>query len=1829
MNLGELISKLLPITEQLISPGGVEGKLSQQRFRKKFALIIAFTGFILQFIVGIFNKDSIKNFPTYLANFIDFANLLLRGNWSLALRQYEIVVDLSGIFILFIGLSIYLFFSIRSSLKEYSEEPFQYTFWIEPFKHIKDTEKEQVKIEHEDRFHHLLHHDLMEKLNKRIRRLSLLDASKLDDAAKKNLVSHINIEGHYTIRKIKDDECVIHVMPRIRMGPPDNPATLANPIKYKLDDHSINLCKLELVETNKYNQIIERIYSNIATGIYKQIKTDLKEKINLFPTKYLRAVALYYEAEDFARSNTIDAYDYAIELYKESLRYFDITAFDRLTQYFIKFPVLWRYGRKFQHMLAKVEIGYAKCLIYRREISALSGRYKNPLFGIRDRLNEVIDNLSSIHDRINQKWNLSEKKEQNRLHTIMAFLTFPKDSWWRRILLKPNQTLFERQNHLLFDAYLVFAYAHNLLGAVQKAVEYLDNAKAVDPQLSEKSALYHLVAGAIEPDVNKALLLFRQATEIAPDFQMAQYLLAYYSEMKFRIQEKIGKDRVKSVIDEYDKVLELNPGNIASLAAQGYLYWLLGDLNKAKKKFEDGCEVKTISQQTFIGQLNYGLARIAAEEDDFNESYDKYNEAISSDPGVGVYSITTSSFYINSLYDYIGFNMLKRYEKFRENVEAKVNNNKDKLVNKVYSYVLNDYGNACLNYFHNTGEKVYLQNAIEVFEESTKMYPQNKITFYNLSNAYEWNFETDKSIECLKKADKLEWHVTSIALAQTSLRQGKELKKRIEEEKKNKEKELNEKELKQTKKELYTPQSSKASAGSTGVHSQQPTIRNISDKESEELEAKIKSLKEEIEKLSEKGEKITFDYIEIGKVVNSIIKKTKISPIYTGYEFNTDGRGVNEFLSKKDKIKKDKFDESDIEALRVWAELLSHNDENPKAQNKAEDILEYILKEYFPENFDVLLPLHDMNMRIIKDMIVRWLEDKDKKDRIEKIQEYRKKILEYRKIIKPIIDSWDKQGLRRYATSRWRESFSEEDIFVSVILDVLKEKEDIRNPSELFNNKIKKMSILIDECCGSAGFSETQESQCNKEQAKFFNGVGNLFFNIFKVSESIPYYKKAVELALHIAVYHENLGGAYKGLKQWEEAEQSYLEAIKLEPKNAGYHNTLGNMYWEISDWEKAINEYTEAFELDKQPIYLCNRCRAYGNLGQYDKMIEYCGRAVELRRETLTDAFGLDYYYEFLAEAYFRDNRLPEFEKLFEKSDDLKEEEKKKAIIYNRIGNLLVQGGQVIESITYYEKAISLDDKWPIYECNLGLTYGKLPTPDWDKMIEHCQRAVELRRDAPTDPYGLDYYYDFLAEAYFRAGKLKEFEDEFEKLGDLKNEPKKEARIYNRIGNLLAKGQKEQEAIIYYEKAIELDSESPIYECNLGLTYGKLSKPDLDKMIEHYNRAVDLSRRMPDEYGLGYYYEYLAEGYFKANRLREFEDLFEKSEDLKDKPEEKARIYNRIGNLFFETYENKKSIPYYKKATELAPAIAVYYANLGGTYRELKQWDESNEAYLTAVKIEPNNAGYHNSLGNIYYEIGNWEEAKKSYAMAIELDNQPIFLCNLGRAYGNLGQLNEMIKYCSKAVELRRTTPTDAFGLDYYYAFLAEGYFNAGRLEEFEKFFEKSGDLKNEPDKKAIVYNQIGNLFFNTRKVSESIPYYKRATELAPGVAVYHSNLGGSYRALKQLDEAIKEYELAIEKAMKINPDDKTFHQYLSLIYNDRGVEYYNKQEDYKAIEDYKKAIELNDHDPVIYHNLYLAYFAKGMYKEAKEAINKALALSPDNQTFSQALNTLMSKGI
>src|SRR5262249_4363042 len=140
-------------------------------------------------------------------------------------------------------------------------------------------------------------------------------------------------------------------------------------------------------------------YSSVATEIYQQIRLDLRSKLQLFPTAYLRAAALVHEANDFEQSSTVDAYDYAIELYSEAKRYFDVARLPYISRALACGALLWHLERRFAQTEAQSRLGYCRCLLYRYILSPLAGRPRTSIFEVPRELEKAREGLEVLFNR--------------------------------------------------------------------------------------------------------------------------------------------------------------------------------------------------------------------------------------------------------------------------------------------------------------------------------------------------------------------------------------------------------------------------------------------------------------------------------------------------------------------------------------------------------------------------------------------------------------------------------------------------------------------------------------------------------------------------------------------------------------------------------------------------------------------------------------------------------------------------------------------------------------------------------------------------------------------------------------------------------------------------------------------------------------------------------------------------------------------------------------------------------------------------------------------------------------------------------------------------------------------------------------------------------------------------------------------------------------------------------------------------------------------------------------------------------------------------------------
>lgn len=104
----------------------------------------------------------------------------------------------------------------------------------------------------------------------------------------------------------------------------------------------------------------------------------------------------------------------------------------------------------------------------------------------------------------------------------------------------------------------------------------------------------------------------------------------------------------------------------------------------------------------------------------------------------------------------------------------------------------------------------------------------------------------------------------------------------------------------------------------------------------------------------------------------------------------------------------------------------------------------------------------------------------------------------------------------------------------------------------------------------------------------------------------------------------------------------------------------------------------------------------------------------------------------------------------------------------------------------------------------------------------------------------------------------------------------------------------------------------------------------------------------------------------------------------------EQAEAWFQKGLAFEETGAPvQQAIEAYSRATELNPAAAGAWLNLGTIHFRLRRFKDAERYYLRAIEVDPRYALAHFNLGNLYDETGDAEKAERQYLRALELNPQ------------------------------------------------------------------------------------------------------------------------------------------------------------------------------------------------------------------------------------------------
>ncbi|MGB9720243.1 MAG: tetratricopeptide repeat protein [bacterium] len=209
------------------------------------------------------------------------------------------------------------------------------------------------------------------------------------------------------------------------------------------------------------------------------------------------------------------------------------------------------------------------------------------------------------------------------------------------------------------------------------------------------------------------------------------------------------------------------------------------------------------------------------------------------------------------------------------------------------------------------------------------------------------------------------------------------------------------------------------------------------------------------------------------------------------------------------------------------------------------------------------------------------------------------------------------------------------------------------------------------------------------------------------------------------------------------------------------------------------------------------------------------------------------------------------------------------------------------------------------------------------------------------------------------------------------------------------------------------------------------------------------------------------------------------------------------------------------------------------------------------AERIPDNDPGAHNNLAVVYFNKGLYEEAIQELEKALSID--PNFILarnNLDIILKKSGKLDNKVKELAHHIE----------------------------VEPFDEL--KTMEL-------ADTYRKLN-------RYSQAIIYYRKVLDFNPGSYEGHFGLGITLKNLGKYDDALEEIKKSLE--IKISPEG----------YRLLGEIYFNKGIIDLAIKNFQESLLLDATSAEAHFFLGFAYGEKGMHKEGREEIKKAIQINP-----------------
>jgi tetratricopeptide (TPR) repeat protein len=291
-------------------------------------------------------------------------------------------------------------------------------------------------------------------------------------------------------------------------------------------------------------------------------------------------------------------------------------------------------------------------------------------------------------------------------------------------------------------------------------------------------------------------------------------------------------------------------------------------------------------------------------------------------------------------------------------------------------------------------------------------------------------------------------------------------------------------------------------------------------------------------------------------------------------------------------------------------------------------------------------------------------------------------------------------------------------------------------------------------------------------------------------------------------------------------------------------------------------------------------------------------------------------------------------------------------------------------------------------------------------------------------------------------------------------------AIVHNNFGNVLFKKGSVDEAIVHYQKALQIEPDYAKAHLNLGNVL--LQEGSVDEAITHYQKVLQIN---PDYVEAHYN---LGNALIKKGSVDEAITHFQKA--LQIKPDY-AEAHNNLGNALFKKGSVDEATVHYQKALQITPDCAEAHINLGNILLQKGDVDEAIGHYQKALQITPDCAEAHINLGNALIKKGSMDEAITHFQKALQInpDNTEA-QNNLAWVLATASQVS--LRNGRQAVELAQQANQLAGGENpIILRTLAAAYAEAGRFSDAQRSAQKAMVLARAAGQSNLVEQLNGEL--------------------------------------------------------------------------------------------------------------------------------------------------------